>query len=163
MPWWQIALIIAANWLIPLVLCWSYALFSYWNGDFKYMGQYGPFAKFRLTYHIHKWHDRLWRDWQGVGLFGFMAYRDDIGPKDDARVARTVVHEGTHCWHWLLLGAVGYVAYLLHMVFIYLFQPGLHPYLDCWSERLARKHAGQLVDVPKEQWPDGPGDRNPWW
>jgi hypothetical protein len=154
---------LAANWLIPFWLCWSYATVSYLVGDFVHTGRYGPFIKFRLSYKMRKWHDRMWQDWGGVGLFLFMVYRDEVGPEDSAEVARTIVHEGTHCWHWLWLGSLFYVAYAGHMAFIYFFQKDKHPYLDCWSERLARRHAGQLVDVPKEQWPDGPKDRWPWW
>jgi hypothetical protein len=156
-------LVVVLNWAIPLVACGAYGLWGYCAGDFVYAGHYGPFIKLRLSYKMLKWHDRLWRDWSGVGLFLFMVYRDELGPEDDSWVARTVVHEGTHCWHWLWLGSMFYVAYLAHMIFIYFFQKDKHPYLDCWSERLARKHAGQLVDIPKEQWPDGPYDRNPWW
>lgn len=163
-PWIIILLIVLANWLLPLVFSWSYILLAYCLGDVVYAGMYGPFAKFRLAYKgLQKWHDRLWRDWGGVGLFLAMVYRDNEGPEDDAWVARTVVHEGTHCWHWVWLGAMFYVTYLGHMLFIFLFQKERHPYLDCWSERLARKRAGQLVDVPRDQWPDGPKDRWPWW
>ena len=38
-----------------------------------------------------------------------------------------------------------------------------HPYLDCWAERMARKKAGQLVNVPFDQWSQGPKDLWPWW
>jgi hypothetical protein len=151
------------NWVIPMVLCWVYEIYGRLSGDFVHMGFYGPFAKYRLSYKMHKWHDRLWRDWGGVGLFLFMVYRDEIGPEDDAYVARTVVHEGTHCWQWMWLGGMFYVSYLAHMAFIYFFQKDKHPYLDCWAERMARKASGQLVDIPPDQWPQGPKDRNPWW
>ena len=156
-------LLLAANWLVPAVLCWAYATLCFLIGDWAHVGRYGPFIKFRLSYNMKKWDDRIWKDWGGVGLFGYMVYRDEVGPQDDAWAARTIVHEGTHCWQWLWLGSLFYVTYVGHMVFIYLFQKNKHPYLDCWAERMARRRAGQLVDVPKEQWPDGPEDRNPWW
>lgn len=38
-----------------------------------------------------------------------------------------------------------------------------HAYLDIWSERLARKRAGQQVDIPPSQWPSGPKDLFPWF
>jgi hypothetical protein len=37
-----------------------------------------------------------------------------------------------------------------------------HIYFDNWFERRARKTAGQLVDIPRSMWPDGPDDYNPW-
>jgi len=164
MNWWQTTLfIISFNWVAPLVICWIYALCGYWSGDFIHTGRCGAFVKFRLSYRMKKWHDKLWKDWAGVGLFLFMVYRDEVGPEDDASVARIVVHEGTHCWQWLWLGLLFYVTYMGHMIVIYLFQKNRHPYLDCWAERMARKRAGQLVNVPREQWIDGPNDRWPWW
>ena len=38
-----------------------------------------------------------------------------------------------------------------------------HAYLDSMWERMARKRAGQLVDVPPEQWMHGKDDIWPWW
>lgn len=38
-----------------------------------------------------------------------------------------------------------------------------HPYLDCWAERMARKRAGQQVDIPPKDWPQGKRDLIPWW
>ena len=38
-----------------------------------------------------------------------------------------------------------------------------HAYLDNWSERLARKKAGQIVDIDPEYWGHGKDDLWPWW
>ena len=164
MTWWTWLIVgFLLNWLLPFYVSWAYATAGYLQGDLVHTGRYGPFVKFRLAYKMSPFHSRLWRDWGGVGLFLVMIYRDEVGPEDSAEVARTVVHEGTHCWQWLWLGALFYVTYLGHMAFILIFRKDKHPYLDCWAERMARRRAGQLVDVPKEQWPDGPTDRWPWW
>jgi len=164
MTWWMWLLVaVAINWGLPALISWAYGVYGWMTGDFVPAGRYKVFIIFRLAYKMHKWHDRLWRDWGGVGLFLMMVIRDQEGPADDAWVARTIVHEGEHGIHWLWLGSLFYVAYLGHSLFIYLFQKEKHAYLDNWSERLARKAAGQLVDIPKEQWPDGPKDRWPWW
>lgn len=151
------------NWGAPLLM-WVYPLVMTWVfKDFVFQGFYGPFAKFKLaTKDVEPWHARLWRDWGGVGLYWFMCYRDEDGKRDDAWVARTVVHEGSHCWQWLL-GLLFIVSYWLHMGFIFLFQKSKHPYMDCWAERMARKRAGQQIDFTPGEWPQGPKDRWPWW
>lgn len=163
---------------------------------------------------MEPWHVKWWKDWGGVGLYWFMCYRDLPAKWDDAWVARTIVHEGTHCWQWLVLGLFFYVTYMLHVLWIFVTQKwqawrrlkeltkdltelpvggpnqaplyfgeiafewvgnGLktkpvlwlpytkHPYLDCWAERMARKRAGQVVDVPPKDWPQGKDDLWAWW
>ena len=162
MAWWLWAIIgVVANWAIPAVLSWSYAMWAYFVGDFVHAGYYGPFIKFRLATKMSSLHSRLWKRWSGLGLLGFLIYRDYAD--DHFETSRRVRHEGTHCWHWLMLGLLFIVAYVGHMGFIYLFQKDKHPYYDCWSERLARKKAGQIVNLPRRWWPDGPKDRWPWW
>lgn len=155
---------LAVNWLLPLFLCWSYLLVA-WKifEDLTFHSWYGPFPIFKLDEQdLVPPHARLWRDWGGVGLMGFAILRDRPGTWDDAWVARTKVHEGTHIWQWAL-GLLFYVSYLCHMAFIYLFQKNKHPYLDCWAERMARRRAGQQVDFTPAEWPDGKTDRWPWW
>jgi len=156
--------LIAINWVVPLLM-WLYPLFMMWVfKDFVFVGFHGPFGKFRLaTRGVEPWHAKLWKDWGGVGLYGFMCYKDREDTRDDAWVARTIKHEGTHCWQWLALGLLFYVTYAGHSLFIYLFQKDKNAYLDCWAERMARKHAGQKLDIPPAEWPDGPNDRWPWW
>jgi hypothetical protein len=155
---------IAINWGIPL-LTWIYPLFmSFIFGDFIIAGMKGPFVKFQLvSAYVEPWHATLWRDWAGVGLFGFMCYRDLDDRSDDRWVATTIEHEAAHCWQWLCLGLLFIISYLVHMAFIFYAQKDKHPYLDCWAERMARKKAGQPVDIPRENWPNGPKDRWPWW
>jgi hypothetical protein len=162
MTW--LALAAAINWVAPLLM-FLYPLFmKLVFKDFVFKGFTGPFAKFALANKgVEPWHAKLWKDWGGVGCYGFMCYKDRDDTLDDAWVARTIVHEGAHCWQFLILGLLQPVLYLGHSVFILIFQKSKHPYLDNWFERAARKKAGQRVDIPRTEWPQGPRDRWPWW
>jgi hypothetical protein len=111
---------------------------------------------------MEPWHSRLWVDWGGVGLYGYMVYRDRPLAWDDKWVARTVTHEWVHVVQFLSLGLLHFLLYAGHVGFIYLFQKNKHPYLDCWAERMARSVAGQKVNYTQEEWPQGPRDRWPW-
>lgn len=112
---------------------------------------------------MEPWHVKAWKDWGGVGLGLFMCYRDRIGKADDAWVARTIIHEGTHNIQTTALGLLKFVLDLVFMLFIFIFLKDKHPYLDNPFERQARRRAGQTVDIPRDQWPQGKDDRNPWW
>jgi len=172
MEWyWWLIIAAAINWG-GLLLLYVYPLAMTWLWkDFVFEGFYGPFGKFRLANtDLEPWHAARWRDWGGVGLGLFMCYRDRPGAQDDAWVARTIVHEGTHCWQWLILGLVGFfLSYFGHAAIIFVTQKlkgkpyTKHAYLDIWAERMARKRAGQLVDIPPDQWMRGPDDLWPWW
>ena len=141
----------------------------------------GAVPKDELNF-MEPWHVKWWRGWGGVGLYWFMCYRDRVVSSDDAWVKQTIVHEGVHCWQWAILGLLFPISYLLHMLWILVTQrflsiagwrtyqfptedgwPFRHPYLDCWAERMARKRAGQQVDIPPQDWPQGKNDLWPWW
>lgn len=111
---------------------------------------------------MEPWHLRLWEDWGGVGLYGYLVYRDRPSAWDDKWVAKTIQHEWVHVVQFLSLGLIFLLAYGGHMLFIFLFQKDKHPYLDCWAERMARSIAGQKVDYAKEEWPQGSEDQWPW-
>jgi len=129
--------------------------------DYVYDGFQGPFLRLKLAKKgIEPWHARLWRDWAGVGLIGLMCYRDDWG---EAEKVRTRLHEGMHCWQELVLGGLYFAVYWTDVLFIWLFIPLKHPYLDCWFEIQARKAAGQQITFTTAEWPDGNKDRWPWW
>jgi len=163
--------IVIINWILPLIM-FVYPLFTMWIWkEFVFEGFHGPFAKFRLANEdLEPWHAARWRDWAGVGLYGFMCYRDLKGKHDDKKVQRTILHEGGHCWHWLILGLVGFIiAYYGHSFLILITQKikgkpyTKHAYYDIWSERLARKRAGQKLNIPPEEWYWGKDDLIPWW
>lgn len=165
MTWyWWIVLVIAINWGAPLLM-WLYPLgMMFLFKDFVFTGFAGPFVKYKLTTKdVEPWHAKLWKDWGGIGCYGFMCYKDRDDKSDDAWVTRTIVHEGTHCRQFLILGLLQPLLYLGHSGFIFFFQKSKHAYLDNWFERQARKRAGQLVDIPREKWPQGTNDRWPWW
>jgi hypothetical protein len=158
------------NWCAPFLLAWIYPVgMMLVFKDFKFTGFEGPFAKFELVKEgVEPWHRKLWKDWAGVGLPGFFCYGVPLYKAEDsdcrsAWLERTIKHEKAHCWQWLALGLLFPVSYYIHALFILLFRKDKHAYLDCWAERAARKHAGQKVDIPKEEWPQGPADRWPWW
>jgi hypothetical protein len=161
MDWYYWALVaVGINWGAPL-LTWLYPLLMMaFFKDFTFEGFHGPFAKFALaTRNVEPWHAKLWKDWSGVGSYGFMCYK----PSDSVWMARTMVHESCHCWQFVILGLLQPILYIGHSAFIFFFQKSKHAYLDNYFERMARKHAGQQVDIPPAQWSQGPDDRWPWW
>jgi hypothetical protein len=156
--------ILLINWGAPLLL-WAYPLtMTLLFKEFEFKGFVGPFAKFKLVNNgLASWHATLWAEWYGVGLYGFLCYRDKSTTADDSWVTSTIKHESVHCWQWLALGLLFYVSYFTHVLLLLCFRPDKHPYLDCWAERMARKYAGQKVDFSRAEWPSGPRDRWPWW
>jgi hypothetical protein len=160
--------VVAINWLSPLLL-WIYPLsMTFIFKDFKFDGFYGVWAKFEMREFAREtWHSRLWRGWGGVGLYGFMCYKPFPGMRIWAN--RLVKHEAAHCRHWLFLGLSFIFFYNGHMLWIWVTQKlkgkpyTKHPYYDCWSERLARKAAGQKVDLSPKEWAGGKDDLWPWW
>jgi hypothetical protein len=103
----------------------------------------------------HSWYAKLWRDYYGTGLWGVMIMRN----ADHT----TMLHEGNHCKDWFWMGGYGLLFYFLNSVWIWMFQKTKHAYYDNWFERRARTAAGQQIDIPPEQWPDGKDDRWSWW
>ncbi len=208
MPYWMEILltIIVANWVLPLIM-WLYPLsMMLFFKDFKWEGFHGPFGKFRLANkELEPWHARWWKDWAGSAMYWFMCYRDRPGEADDAFVERTILHEGGHCWHMVILGVIGfYLSYIFHSLWIFITQKirwawikatkkraigeynrwmrileekdgsvvkavyedepyTKHAYIDNWSERLARRRAGQLVDIHPSEWRYEKDDLWPWW
>jgi hypothetical protein len=174
-------------WLYPLVMWLIFKDFVF-EGFYGPFAKFRLVNKGEIDDPIEPWHARAWSDWWGVCLHWYICYRDRPGKFDDALVARGLVHEGTHGWQQLALGLLFWVAYKGHMLWILVTQKirhwwlkrKMHPegaeqppdnvryytkhaYLDCWAERMARGRAGQLVDVPPYQWPQGPADLLPFW
>jgi len=167
--------IVAVNWGTPLLfVIYPVGMLLIFK-DFKFEGFHGPLLKFRLVNRgeisdpIEPWHAKLWGDWWGVCLHYCICYRDRPGKWDDAQVARGLLHEGAHGLQQCALGLLFWPAYLGHAFYIFIVQRvkgkpyTKHAYLDCWAERMARKRAGQRVDLSPEDWPRGEGDLWPWW
>jgi hypothetical protein len=167
--------IVSINWGLPIIGFGLYFLITWLVfKDYVFEGFHGIFPKMRLVNKgeiddpIEPWHAKLWKDWWGVCLHVAIGYRDRPGKWDDAQVKRGLIHEGTHGYQQLL-GLIFWVIYFGHMGLILVTQKikgkpyTKHAYLDCVWERQARKRAGQLVDIPPEQWKHGPNDIWPWW
>jgi hypothetical protein len=124
MSWWQILLlVIGVNWGLPL-LTWLYplAMTLIWK-DFVFEGFHGPFAKFRLAHEeLEPWHVRFWKDWGGIGLYWFMCYKNRPGKADDTWVARTILHESSHCIYEAIFGLFFWVLYWGHSAWIFITQ-----------------------------------------
>ena len=73
------------------------------------------------------------------------------------------IHELRHVVQNYVLGVFFFPLYILFSAFIWLFLKDKHAHIDNPFERDARKKAGQPVEIPREQWYEGPNDRNPWW
>lgn len=168
MSTWEVVwLVIAINWLSPLLL-WLYPLTMLLRKEFVFDGFYGVWAKFRLSEsNATPWHVSRWRGWAGVGLYGFICYRP-LSHWNIFTTQRIILHEAAHCRQWAVLGLSFCVFYAGHVAWILLTQKlkgppyTKHPYLDCWCERSARKAAGQRADIPPRDWPGGQEDLWPW-
>jgi hypothetical protein len=167
-PWGILAAAVAINWVAPLAQ-WLYPLYiTLFTGDMEFVGFHGPWAKFSVRPTAKAWHYNLWRNWDGVGLYGFLCYKPNSRWTPEY-TQQVVKHEAEHCKHWVIFGMSFYLLYTVHMAWIYAVQKlkgppyTKHPYFDCWSERLARKAAGEKVDIPPMEWPCGTTDLWPWW
>ena len=105
------------------------------------------------------WFLSLWGGWWGHALPTFIVTRHDTD--DDLRQQRTLVHECRHIWQLFVFWIFQPIIYACHTIYLYIFTKR-HAYYDNCFERDARRHAGQIVDIPKEMWKDS-NDRWPWW
>lgn len=104
------------------------------------------------------WHARLWRDWAGWGGPCCLIRRNWT----HADPLRTRRHEVEHCRQQFAVGVLFYLLYFLMSIFIWVFLPNKHAYLDNPFEVRARRAAGQVVnDSPPGGWRGR--DRWPWW
>jgi hypothetical protein len=101
-----------------------------------------------------------WQKWWGCSLPHTLILHWDI---PDKYIDGVISHEFDHEHKWENWGIFFTPAYWGATIFIWLFQKNKHAYLDNPFERSARKAAGELVDIPRERWMDGPNDRFPWW
>jgi len=82
---------------------------------------------------------------------------------DRERFGRTVKHEAKHCYQQYAFGVFYYPIYTMIYLFIYLFKKNIHPYYDHPFEISARKFAGQKIKISRDEWVQGPVDRNIFW
>lgn len=143
--WWLI--LIPLNWLLPLVISYSYVGILRLTGDVKFEGWvkwsgFLPVARFRLISH-KSWYARAWEGWYGLALMLVMIHRDEKGSKDDDQVEETIVHEMRHITQILVLGMMMWVLYFLHNM-ILMFQ-GKELHKNNWFENDARKYEDAWV------------------
>jgi len=100
------------------------------------------------------------------GWYGFVAGCHIIVvdyDRDDPKYKEYMDHENWgHVIQNYILGILFYPLYGLFTGFILVFLKNRHSYLDNPFERWARRVAGQKVEIPREEWTDGPNDRFPW-
>jgi hypothetical protein len=161
----KILRILGFVWVLPAtVLVWTFYILPAWGLGWL---TYGGSPTFLVAMFVvakqrrETWYTRAWRDWAGWSGPCVVLLKEDPALNDAYR--RTVAHELRHCAQQFALGLFFYPAYLFASLFVWLFLPGSHAYLDNPFERDARRAAGQQVDIPRAQWRQGPEDRWPWW
>lgn len=150
--------ILGSLWLLPVtLLVWVFYILPGWFfGAIAWRGWYSfLIARFVLVEHDSPY-AKLWRDWSGWSGPNVMVVRSSASN-------RTEMHEENHCIWQMILGPFFYPAYGFHSLWLWVFCKYKHAYLDNVFEKLARKAAGQKVELGPEYWPDGPYDRWPWW
>jgi len=162
--YWYIGRTLGILWALPAtILTYVFYVLPMWlifrDLVFVRWAQYGVAEFILADKDLEKWYVRLWRDWGGWGGPGMFIWKGDR----TTLICTTRLHELCHVEQQFRWGIFFYPAYLLSSVFIWLFQRSRHAYLDNPFEREARKAAGQLVDIPRDQWPHGPRDHWPWW
>jgi hypothetical protein len=148
-----------------VLLVWLFYVLPAWAlGAFEQIGwirtDFGWAVLFRIS-SGRGWLYSKWRDWRGWSGPAVEVIRWE--GQTSATFSRTLRHEIVHLDQQFRWGLAFYPAYLLASLWIWLFQRKKHAYLDNPFERVARAWAGQPVDIPREDWPQGPGDRWPWW
>lgn len=165
-------------WLLPATtLVWLLYILPLWaTKQIKYNKRERDFVwSFRVVVEDN-WYARAWNKWAGWSgpcVYIFKQYSKKDYPNISEKALRlydevTKVHEMRHCYQQFIFGPFHYPAYFLASAWLSVSNlwkskdNKRHIYLDNPFERDARKVAGQKVDVPREEWPDGPNDYNPW-
>lgn len=165
-------------WLLPATtLVWLLYILPFWaTKQIKYNKRERDFVWSFEVIAEDNWYARAWNKWAGWAgpcVYIFKKYRKEDYPNVSEKALRlydevTRVHELRHCDQQFVFGIFHYPAYFLVSTWLAISnlwkskEDKLHIYLDNPFERDARKAAGQKVDVPREEWPDGPNDYNPW-
>jgi len=157
-------------WLLPFtLLMWLlYILPLILFKEVKYVRKASTFVwEFSNPIDPTSWYDKLWARWGGWSGPCVIILHEDMY-KSAFRLEMVRKHELRHCKDQFKWGVFFYPAYIVASAWIgftNLFKKRenkKHIYLFNPFEMAARKDAGQIVDVPREYWPDGPDDYNPW-
>jgi hypothetical protein len=155
--------ILKTLWMLPVsILVWLFYILPLWaTSHIRYEKRLSPIVLlFRVNKEKTCWYARSWQKWWGCSLPHTLILHWDI---PDKYIDGVISHEFDHEHKWENWGIFFTPAYWGATIFIWLFQKNKHAYLDNPFERSARKAAGELVDIPRERWMDGPNDRFPWW
>ena len=168
-------------WLLPAtVLVWTFYVLPVWaTGNIEFEEAKNFVVVFKLKKR-DSWYARLWKKWWGWSGPCVYIYRDtghileELSEVNelyklyiDEQVSITKKHELRHCDQQFVFGPLHYPLYFICSAGIWIWATATnadkHSYLDNPFEKDARKHAGQMVNIPRAYWPDGKNDRNPWW
>lgn len=144
-----IMLIVAANWLVPLVVTWLYVGWLWLlSGDIKLVGwvlwaKAIPVARFRLISR-RSWYAQAWQGWYGFAMMLAIIHRDEKGSLDDDQVEVTIVHEMRHIAQIMVLGLLHWILYAAHTG--YLMARGKPPHAYNWFENDARAAAARWIE-----------------
>lgn len=122
------------------------------------------------------WYARAWSKWAGWSgpcVYLFKKYTRVKYPflsDQELKIRDSITrdHELEHCEQQFIFGAFYYFVYISNSIWILIsngwrtYDEKRHMYLDNMFERGARRVAGQVVNIPRSQWLDGPDDYNPW-
>jgi len=157
-------------WALPAtIICWLFYILPLMAfRELKYEGKLDTFVwEFKNPINPTSWYDKLWARWAGWSGPCVLILHEDVY-KDVNKLKITRIHELRHCKDQFKWGIFFYPAYFLASAWLAISnlwkkkEDKKHIYYSNPFEVAARKEAGQLVDIPREYWPDGPEDYNPW-
>jgi len=150
------------------ILVWLTYILPLWAvGEIKYEGRPHRFIwVFENPISPLSKYDRLWKKWSGWSGPCVYIYKKHDGPEGPLYDAVTRKHELKHCADQFNWGIFFYPAYLVSSAWVGIKnlwnKDKKHMYINNYFEKRARKEAGQHVNIPRDKWPDGPEDFNPW-
>lgn len=148
--------------IIPSFLAWVFFCIPHWlKGTFESVKMRSDFSIIWDVANESKFFKEAMEGWYGFVIGCNIIIVD--APSEDNNYEQYLDHETCHVYQNYLFGILFYPVYILVTCYLWLFRKDKHAYLDNFFERLARDYAGQDVDIPKENWSDGPNDRWPWW
>jgi hypothetical protein len=150
-------------WCLPVsIIGWLFGgLLALFGGNIEGVPIHYPYI-FEWYFNKNSWFTK-WLINQGWGGFSignnvFLAPLKNLEIED-----RVYLHEQEHCFQQYKYGIFFLLFYILESLRLFFFDKSKHSYLDNKFEREARAAAGQKVDIPRKEWPDGPKDHWIWW
>lgn len=157
-------------WLLPAtIICWLFYIIPLLMfEEIVFVQKLNTFTwEFKNHIDPTSWYDGMWAKWSGWSGPCVIIIREDIYSKP-IKIETIRRHEIKHGDDQFFFGLFFYPAYLINtlwILFTNLFKKEKnkrHAYYENWFEIRARKAAGQRIMIPREEWPNGPNDYNPW-